>query len=316
MQQFFIAIILVLGLGSWYLYNENQTLTANNFKLEGAVEEQKRTMVAMKESFEKQGQSLLNMTRKAAQAETEKAEYLSIFSRHNLDLGGLKHANVKYVFLEDQPPSFKQQIKSVPTILVLDKNKKHDIEVIIDRIVVSDDLGNRLADSVETALKVSGGLLWVEIVDLPEKAKAKGKYKVGETLIFSEKFSCPVSGFTISEIEPRIFSFNSPYGACKSCDGLGTEFYFSEELVVEDENLSLRQGAIAVWQGIQARMYQQVMQAFSDKYKISLDEPFKNLSQEAKNIIFYGTGEDEIEIKYDAFGLPYLDFDVVMTYKV
>ena len=90
MQQFFIAIILVLGLGSWYLYNKNQTLTANNFKLEGAVEEQKRTMVAMKESFEKQGQSLLNMTRKAAQAETEKAEYLSIFSRHNLDLLALK----------------------------------------------------------------------------------------------------------------------------------------------------------------------------------------------------------------------------------
>ncbi len=180
---------------------------------------------------------------------------------------------------------------------VLDKNKKHDIEVIIDRVVVSDDLGNRLADSVETALKISGGLLFVEIVALPEKSKSK--YKEGEIIIFSEKFSCPISGFTISEIEPRIFSFNSPYGACKSCDGLGTEFYFSEDLVVEDENLSLRQGAIAVWQGIQARFYQQVMQALSEKYKFSLDVPFKTLPQKAKDIIFYGTGEEEIEIKYE-----------------
>jgi len=180
---------------------------------------------------------------------------------------------------------------------VLDKNKKHDIEVIIDRVVVSDDLGNRLADSVETALKISGGLLFVEIVALPEKSKSK--HKEGEIIIFSEKFSCPISGFTISEIEPRIFSFNSPYGACKSCDGLGTEFYFSEDLVVEDENLSLRQGAIAVWQGIQARFYQQVMQALSEKYKFSLDVPFKTLPQKVKDIIFYGTGEEEIEIKYE-----------------
>ena len=179
----------------------------------------------------------------------------------------------------------------------LDKNKKHDIEVIIDRIVVSDDLGNRLADSVETALKISGGLLFVEIVGLPDKAKSK--YKEGEIIIFSEKFSCPVSGFTISEIEPRLFSFNSPYGACKSCDGLGTEFYFSEELVVEDENLSLRQGAIAVWQGTQARFYQQVLQALADKYKFSLDVPFKTLSQEIKDKIFYGTGDEEIEVKHE-----------------
>ena len=180
---------------------------------------------------------------------------------------------------------------------ILDKNKKHDIEIVVDRIVVSDDLGNRLADSVETALKISGGLLLVEIVGLPEKSKSK--YKENEIITFSEKFSCPISGFTISEIEPRIFSFNSPYGACKSCDGLGTEFYFSEDLVVEDENLSLRQGAISIWQGIQARMYQQVMQALSEKYKFSLDIPFKNLSDEVKNMIFYGTGVEEIEIKYE-----------------
>lgn len=187
----------------------------------------------------------------------------------------------------------------------LEKNRKHDIEVIVDRIVVSKDLGNRLADSVETALRISGGLLWVEIVGVPPKAKTK--HKNGDFVVFSEKFSCPDSGFTISEIEPRIFSFNSPYGACKSCDGLGTEFYFSEELVVEDENLSLREGAISVWQGIQARFYNQVIQSLSEKYNFSLDEPFKNLSDEVKHKILYGTDGEEIEIKHE---------DGLKSYKV
>ncbi len=179
----------------------------------------------------------------------------------------------------------------------LDKNKKHDIEIIVDRVVVSDDLGNRLADSVETALKASEGLLYVEIVSLPEGVKST--HKAGDVLVFSEKFSCPVSGFTISEIEPRLFSFNSPFGACKHCDGLGTELYFSEDLVVEDENLTLRQGAISVWQGVQERFYQQVLQAMSLHYKFSLDVPFKTLTPEVKKIIFYGTGTDEVEIKIE-----------------
>jgi len=179
----------------------------------------------------------------------------------------------------------------------LDKNKKHDVEIIIDRIVIADDLGNRLADSVETALKISEGLLYVEIVSVPEGAKTE--HKAGEMLVFSEKFSCPVSGFTISEIEPRLFSFNSPFGACKSCDGLGTELYFNEELVVEDENLSLRGGAISVWQGVQERFYQQVLQAMSVHYKFDLDAPFKTLPLEIKNKIFYGTGDEEVEIKIE-----------------
>jgi len=179
----------------------------------------------------------------------------------------------------------------------LDKNKKHDIEIIVDRVVMSEDLGNRLADSVETALKASDGLLYVEIVSLPEGAKTK--HKVGDYIIFSEKFSCPVSGFTIPEIEPRLFSFNSPFGACKHCNGLGTEMYFSSDLVVEDENLTLRQGAINVWQGVQERFYQQVLAAMSLHYNFSLDVPFKTLPAEIKEKIFYGTGEDEVEIKIE-----------------
>ena len=232
----------------------------------------------------------------------------------------------------------------------LDKNKKHNIEVVVDRIVVANDLGNRLADSVETCLKLSEGLLLVEIVDMPDdilalnanvsgasvdSAKIVGKGKKGakasagasagaaaqeesvgkksatktssaikkiakgDILTFSEKFCCPVSGFTISEIEPRLFSFNSPFGACKSCDGLGTEVYFREDLVVEDENLSLRQGAISLWQGMSAKFYQQIMQALATKYNFSLDIPFKKLSAEVKEKIFYGTKDEEIEIRYE-----------------
>lgn len=179
---------------------------------------------------------------------------------------------------------------------VLKKNKEHNIDVIVDRVVISKDLGNRLSDSVETALKVSEGLLHVEIVQLPADYKEK-KYQDGEVMVFSEKFSCPVSGFTISEVEPRLFSFNSPFGACKSCDGLGTELYFNEELIIEDENLSLRQGAISIWYGVHERFYQQVLQAMANHYDFSLDTPFKDLDQKIKDKIFYGTGEEKIEIK-------------------
>ena len=173
----------------------------------------------------------------------------------------------------------------------LDKNKKHDIEILIDRIVINDELGNRIADSVETALKLSEGLLFVEVL--------KEKGKENEILIFSEKFSCPESGFTIAEIEPRIFSFNSPYGACRSCDGLGTESYFRQDLIIEDENLTLRQGAVAMWQGISSKFFMQILTALAQKYNFDLDTPYKKLSAKVKDKILNGTGEEEIEISYD-----------------
>jgi excinuclease ABC subunit A len=124
------------------------------------------------------------------------------------------------------------EIDAVPA---LNKKLKHDIEVVVDRIVLRADLGNRLADSLETALNLADGLAIAENAD------------TGERTIFSAKFACPVSGFTIPEIEPRLFSFNNPFGACPACDGLGTKLYFDPELVVPDERLSLRQGAIAPW---------------------------------------------------------------------
>ncbi len=193
------------------------------------------------------------------------------------------------------------ELKNLPHI---DKNKKHDIEVMVDRIVTSDELGNRVADSVETALQISGGLLFVEIFKLPENmdvftANDGDNIKKNDILIFSEKFCCPKSGFTISEIEPRLFSFNSPYGACKSCDGLGTELCFDEELIISDDNLTLQQGAISVWNnGPQSRYYQQILASLSNKFKFDLNRPYKNLDEKIKNIILYGCNE-EIEVEYD-----------------
>jgi len=195
----------------------------------------------------------------------------------------------------------------------LDKNKKHNIEIVIDRLVISKELGNRVADSVETALKISEGLLYVEIVDLPADYKQEAKkikklknsqtlsqtLENGQILVFSEKFCCPESGFTISDIEPRLFSFNSPFGACKTCDGLGNEWYFSEELIIEDDNLSLRQGAISVWQGIQEKSYQQILLGLSNLYNFSLDTPFKKLDKSIQEKVFYGTEGQEIEIRQE-----------------
>lgn len=204
----------------------------------------------------------------------------------------------------------------------LDKNKRHNVDIVVDRIVISEDLGNRVSDSVETALRVSGGLLYAEIVSLPndprktsnnasviEESEAEelrfrnhnelSDAKTGDVFLFSEKFSCPVSGFSISEIEPRLFSFNSPFGACKHCDGLGYESYFNPELIVEDENLSLRQGAITVWQSSYERSSQQILTAMSSYYGFDLDMPFKKLPNDIKNKIFYGIGEEELEIKLE-----------------
>ncbi|MBV6632522.1 MAG: excinuclease ABC subunit UvrA [Alphaproteobacteria bacterium] len=169
----------------------------------------------------------------------------------------------------------------------LNKKIKHDIEVVVDRLVIREDMGNRLADSVETALGLSDGLVYALDAD------------DGEITIFSAKFACPVSGFTIDEIEPRLFSFNSPHGACPTCDGLGTKLYFDPELIVPDDRLSLREGAIAPWSGSSSQYYQQTLQSLAKHYKVSMNKPFSELKDAAKQAILYGSGEEEITFEYD-----------------
>ncbi len=191
------------------------------------------------------------------------------------------------------------EMDDLPTI---DKNKKHDISIVVDRIKVSDELGNRLADSIETILNISEGLLLVEIVELPDSApkakKGAPEYSNGQTLTFSSKFACPTSGFTLSEIEPRLFSFNSPFGACPTCDGLGTQMYFDEALVVPDTNLSLAQGAIAPWASGHAKFYQQALDAIARHYKFSMGTAFKELPEKIRDVILHGSGTEIIKIAY------------------
>src|SRR3989338_5192485 len=179
----------------------------------------------------------------------------------------------------------------------LDKNKKHNIEIIIDRIVVDESLGNRLADSIETALKLSDGLLMIEIVSLPENVK---NLKKGEIITLSEKFSCPVSGFTIPEIEPRLFSFNSPHGACPACDGLGQRVYFDENLVVPDDSLSIAEGAVVPWSKGFAPFYMQDLEAVAKHFKFKTNIPWRDLKKEHRDIILYGSGKEPVAIAYNS----------------
>ncbi|MGI9372353.1 MAG: excinuclease ABC subunit UvrA, partial [Hyphomicrobiales bacterium] len=184
------------------------------------------------------------------------------------------------------------EIEDVPA---LDKKFKHDIDVVVDRIVVRDDLGNRLADSLEAALELADGLAVAEFADKKDENGAP------ERIIFSARFACPVSGFTIDEIEPRLFSFNNPFGACPKCDGLGTQMQFEADLVVPDPNLSLRQGAVSPWAktGSTSPYYAQTLEALCKHFGASMSLPWHELDDDIKQAILYGTGDEPITFVYD-----------------
>jgi excinuclease ABC subunit A len=184
------------------------------------------------------------------------------------------------------------EIADAPT---LDKKFKHDIDVVVDRIVVREDIATRLADSFETALKLADGLAVAEYADL------KDGEPLPERIVFSERFACPESGFTIPEIEPRLFSFNSPQGACPTCDGLGTTLEFEEALIVPDPSLSLRQGAVAPWAktGNTSPYYTQTLDAICRHYKTSMAKPWSELPAKVQDVILYGSGEESITFTYD-----------------
>ncbi|HTC84680.1 MAG TPA: excinuclease ABC subunit UvrA, partial [Rhizomicrobium sp.] len=179
----------------------------------------------------------------------------------------------------------------------LDKKLKHDIEIVVDRIVVKPDIGNRLPDSIETALNMADGLLVVEFAD--EKEKDGPRKDQQRQMLLSSKFACPVSGFTIPEIEPRLFSFNNPHGACPECDGLGVQNYFDEALVVPDESVSLRNGAVAPWAKSSSPYYLQTLEALARHYKFSMNEPWEDLPKKARDVILHGSGEEVIKFTYD-----------------
>ncbi|AXQ93765.1 excinuclease ABC subunit UvrA [Cereibacter azotoformans] len=179
---------------------------------------------------------------------------------------------------------------------VLDKKFRHDIDVVVDRIVVREGIETRLADSFRTALNLADGIA------IFESAPAEGE-PVRTT--FSEKFACPVSGFTIPEIEPRLFSFNAPFGACPDCDGLGVELFFDERLVVPDQGLTLKQGAIAPWAKSKSPYYTQTVEALARHYGFDPKKKWKDLPDKVREVFLRGSGEEEITFRYDEGGRIY-----------
>lgn len=172
-------------------------------------------------------------------------------------------------------------------IPALDKKIKHDISIVVDRLVLRDDIGNRLADSIETALRLTDGLLIIENAEN------------GHETVYSEKFACPVSGFTIPEIEPRLFSFNSPHGACPSCDGLGVKMTFDLDLVVPDDKKSLVMGAIEPWSKSFATYYMQTLESVARHYNVRVTTPWKDIPKKVQNVILYGSGDEVIAVAYE-----------------
>jgi excinuclease ABC subunit A len=197
---------------------------------------------------------------------------------------GFQRVKVDGEFYElDEPPT-------------LDKKYRHDIDVVVDRIVVREGLETRLADSLRTALNLADGIA------ILETAPADGE---PERITFSEKFACPVSGFTIPEIEPRLFSFNAPFGACPACDGLGVELFFDERLVVPDAQLTLEDGALAPWRKGKSPYFLQTIESIAKHYKFPAKTPWKDIPLEIQNVFLHGSGVDEIGFRYDEGGRVY-----------
>ena len=169
----------------------------------------------------------------------------------------------------------------------LNKKLKHNIEVVVDRLVVREGLEARLADSIEMSLGLADGLVFAENAD------------TGDQTIFSAKFACPVSGFTIDEIEPRLFSFNNPFGACPACDGLGSRLYFDPELVVPDERLSLTKGAIAPWAGSSSQYYVQTLESLARHFNENMSTPWEKLPDQMRKTILYGSGNKPVTMTFD-----------------
>lgn len=178
------------------------------------------------------------------------------------------------------------ELREVTEDIVLEKNKKHTIEVVVDRIVIKDDIETRLTDSLETALKLSGGQILVDVMGQEE-------------LLFSASFACPVCGFSIEELAPRMFSFNSPFGACPECDGLGMNMVVDPDLLIPDMEKSIEEGAFLAWTGSTSNYYPQFLKSVCEHFKIPQNVPVGSLSPEHMNKLLHGTGSEKIRFRYE-----------------
>ena len=207
----------------------------------------------------------------------------------------------KKEFLELRKQGFQRvkvdgEFYELDTPPTLDKKFRHDIDVVVDRLVVKAGLETRLADSFRTALDLADGIAILETA--PKEGEP-------ERITFSENFACPVSGFTIPEIEPRLFSFNAPFGACPDCDGLGMELFFDERLVVPDAALKLYDGALAPWRKGKSPYFLQTIEAIARHYEFDKNTPWKDLPAHVKQVFLYGSGDEEIQFRYDEGGRVY-----------
>ncbi len=196
-----------------------------------------------------------------------KGEYRQLFA-----------ALVREGFLRVEVDGVMHLLEEVPE---LDRYRAHDISLVVDRLVIRDDIGRRLADSLELALEKADGIVQVQVVD-------------GERLLFSTRLSCVDCGVSFAELSPRLFSFNNPYGACPRCGGLGSEAFFAPRLVVPDDGLSLREGAVAPWRRSRPFYHEQVLQPLARHYGFDLNQPFRELPEKVRHLLFYGSGEEEI----------------------
>jgi len=187
------------------------------------------------------------------------------------------------------------KLYNIDEVPELNKKLKHDIHVLVDRIVLNNSLGNRLAESLETALNLSNGLVFVEY----ENETLPAKYRKIERKIFSSKFACPESGFTIEEIEPRLFSFNSPYGACEECEGIGIKLNVDPNLVIPNVRKTIADGAIEPWSKSSSLYYAQTLSSLSKHYGFSLNDKWEKIPKKIKDIILYGSDNEEIKFSYD-----------------
>ena len=207
-----------------------------------------------------------------------KGEYKKEFLE--LRKAGFQRVKVNNEFYDlDEPPS-------------LDKKFRHNIDVVVDRVIIKEDLATRLADSFRTALDLADGIAVLETAPQEENVEI-------ERITFSENFACPVSGFTIPEIEPRLFSFNAPFGACPDCDGLGKELYFDERLVVPDQTLKIKDGALAPWRKGNSPYFLPTIEAIAEHFDFDPSSRWKDLTNKVKQVFLYGSGEEEINFRYD-----------------
>ena len=213
-----------------------------------------------------------------------KGEYKKEFLE--LRKAGFQRVKVNNEFYDlDEPPS-------------LDKKFRHNIDVVVDRVIIKEDMATRLADSFRTALDLADGIAILETAPQEENVEK-------ERMTFSENFACPVSGFTIPEIEPRLFSFNAPFGACPDCDGLGKELYFDERLVVPDQTLKIKDGALAPWRKGKSPYFLQTIEAIAKHFNFDPSSRWKDLTNKVKQVFLYGSGEEEINFRYDEGGRIY-----------